>query len=476
MKWRFWLLSMLFAVLCGCFPTIQAPTVIPVSDLAPPASGGIIAKEPVFTVVIDRFRDERSNRSILGQYDNLGKGGFAGTVTITSDRDITEVFEDLVKKSLYRRGIQQGPSPFILRGVIKKANVGASPDSQTIKADVFLELTIINSNTGAYLWKKSYLGSASGIDPKLTLAHAFQDLANVVDQDDSLLVLRQMFLASGGKLPEVSTASPYAQAMAAQQQISDVDELPAMKSRPNKNAYAVIIGIEQYRQKLPLADFAAHDARIMAEYLIKVMGYPAENVIVLINDKATKSDFDKYLGRWLSNNVEKDSSVFIYYSGHGAPNPNTGDAYLVPYDGDPSFIDDTGYPLQRLYEQLGRLPAREIVVALDSCFSGAGGRSVLAKGARPLVMHLQNAFILPGNLTVLAAAKSTQISSTYEEKSHGLFTYFMLKGIKDGNVVRQDGSIMLGDLFAFMKPRVESIARKKFNNEQTPQLIDSKRN
>ena len=475
MKWRLVLLSILLAVLWGCFPTVQAPTVLPVSDLAPPESSGVIARDPAYTVVIDRFRDERSNRSILGQYDNLGKGGFAGTVTITSDRDITEVFENLVKKSLQRRGIHQGPSPFILRGVIKKANVGASPDSQTIKAEVFLELTIINSNTGAYLWKKSYLGSASGVDPKLTLAHAFQDLANVVDQDDSLLVLRQIFLASGGKLPDISTASPYAQTMAIQQPISDVDELPAAKSKLNKNAYAVIIGIEQYRQKLPAADFATHDAQIMAEYLIKVMGYPDENVVVLINDKASKSDFDKYLGRWLSNNVEKDSTVFIYFSGHGAPNPNTGDAYLVPYDGDASFIDDTGYSLQRLYEQLGKLPAREIVVALDSCFSGAGGRSVMAKGARPFVMNLQSKFTLPRNVTVMAAAKSTQISSTYDEKGHGLFTYFLLKGIKNEDVIKQDGSIKMDDLFGYIKPQVERIARKQYNNEQTPQLIGAKK-
>jgi len=90
--------------------------------------------------------------------------------------------------------------------------------------------------------------------------------------------------------------------------LSDVDELPAIKAKPNKNSYAIVIGIENYRQKLPKADFAAQDAQIMAEYLTKVMGYPEENVVALI-------------------------------SGHGAPNPKTGDAYLVPYDGDPSFID-----------------------------------------------------------------------------------------------------------------------------------------
>ena len=475
MKWSFGVLLIFLSVLYGCFPTVSAPVVIPVSDLAPSAQGGVIAGEPVYTVVIDRFRDERSNRSILGQYDHLGKGGFAGTTTITSDRDITEVFEDLVKKSLLRKGIHQGPSPFILRGVIRKANVGASPDSQIIKADVFLELTIVNVNTGAYLWRKSYLGSASGADPKRTLANAFQDLAIVIDQDDSPLVLRQVFLASGGKIPEMSTASAL-QAAAVKQPVSDVDELPAVRPRPNPNAYAVIIGIEQYRQKLPAADFAVHDAQMMAQYLIKVLGYPAENVTVLLNDKATRSDFDKYLGRWLQNNVEKGGTVFVYYSGHGAPNPNTGDAYLVPYDGDPSFIDDTGYSLQRLYEQLGKLPAGEVIVALDSCFSGAGGRSVLAKGARPLVMHVQSRFVLPEKVTVVAAAAGNQISSTYQEKSHGLFTYFLLKGIKEANVIKPDGSIAFGDLFTFMKPRIERIARKQYNNEQTPQLMGAKKN
>ena len=127
----------------------------------------------------------------------------------------------------------------------------------------------------------------------------------------------------------------------------------------------------------------------MAEYLTKVMGYPEENVVTLTNDRAFLTDFIKYFEKWLPNNVEKDSSVFIYYSGHGAPNTKTGDAYLVPYDGDPSFIEQTGYPLKKLYESLNKLQAKEIIVALDSCFSGAGGKSVIAKGARPLVMNLE---------------------------------------------------------------------------------------
>jgi hypothetical protein len=256
---------------------------------------------------------------------------------------------------------------------------------------------------------------------------------------------------------------------------SDVDEIPSIKAKQNKNSYAIVIGIEQYRQKLPTADYAVSDAKLVNEYLTKVMGYPEENVVLLTNDKALQSDLTKYFEKWLHNNVEKDSRVFIYYSGHGAPNTKTGDAYLVPYDGDPAFIAETGYSLKRMYAALGKLPAKEIVVALDSCFSGAGGRSVIAKGARPLVMNLQASVALSRNMTVLSASSGEQVSSTYDEKGHGLFTYFMLKGIKNEDVIKQDGSIKMDDLFGYIKPQVERIARKQYNNEQTPQLIESKK-
>ncbi|MBU4011899.1 MAG: caspase family protein [Proteobacteria bacterium] len=248
---------------------------------------------------------------------------------------------------------------------------------------------------------------------------------------------------------------------------SDVDELPQVQAKPNKNAYAIVIGIEEYRQKLPKADYADNDARIMAEYLTKVMGYPEENVVTLTGEHAAKSDFQKYIEKWLSNNVEKDSSVFVYYSGHGAPNPKTGDAYLVPYDGDPSFIEETGYPLKRLYAKLDKLPAREIIVILDSCFSGAGGRSVLAKGARPLVMNMDKQVFHSDRIAILSASSGSQISSTHDKEGHGLFTYFLLKGIKEGNSE-------LGTLYNYLKPQVERIARKTYNNEQTPGLIAPK--
>jgi len=169
--------------------------------------------------------------------------------------------------------------------------------------------------------------------------------------------------------------------------------------------------------------------------------------------------------------LEKDSSVFIYYSGHGTPNTKSGDAYLVPYDGDPTFIEKTGYPLKRLYAALEKLPVKDVTVVLDSCFSGAGGRSVLAQGAKPMVLSVENAIVAGGKTVVLAASSGDQVSSAYVDKGHGLFTYFFLKGLQGEGDVNKDGIIEMTELYGYLKPQVQRVARKQFNNEQTPQLL-----
>lgn len=259
----------------------------------------------------------------------------------------------------------------------------------------------------------------------------------------------------------------------ASQPASDVDRPPSVKVKPKTNAYAILIGIESYRNKLPKAEYAAHDAAVMNDYLTRVMGYQEENVVLLLNDRAAKSDIEKYFERWLPNRVEKDASVFVYFSGHGAPNPKTGDAYLVPYDGDPAFVDETGYGLKRLYGQLAKLPAKDVVVMLDSCFSGAGGRSVIGKGMRPMVLTMENQFLAGGKTVVLAASSGAQVSSTYDQKGHGLLTYYFLKGLQGAADKNKDGGIDLAEVFDYLKPQVERTARRDFNNEQTPQLLGS---
>lgn len=252
---------------------------------------------------------------------------------------------------------------------------------------------------------------------------------------------------------------------------SDVDVPPLSASKPQHNRFAVVIGVEQYRQGLASVEFASHDARVMRDYLTKTLGFPEENVAMLVNDQAAKSDIEKYIERWLPNRVEAGSSVLIYYSGHGAPNPITQEGFLVPYDGDPTFLEITGYSLKRLYDQLGKLPAKDIVVMLDSCFSGTGERSVIAKGVRPVVINVENPLLAGEKIVVLTAGTGAQTSSTYHQKSHGLFTYFLLKGLQGAADMNQDSKIDLAELYSYLKPQVQGMARREFNNDQAPQLL-----
>jgi hypothetical protein len=240
---------------------------------------------------------------------------------------------------------------------------------------------------------------------------------------------------------------------------SDIDEIPVITAEPRKSDFAVVIGIENYRS-LPKSDYSGNDAALVTAYL-KALGFPERNIDFISDARATKTDMEKSLEAWLPNQARKESTIFVYYSGHGAPEPATGEAYIVPYDGDPNYLTVTGYPLKRLYAQLGRLEAKEIIVVLDSCFSGSGGRSVLAKGARPLVMMAATE-TLPSNMAVLTATQGSQISTSSPEKGHGVFTYYFLKALKDG---KRD----LSEIYDTIKPQVEDAA-KRLNVRQSPGL------
>lgn len=240
---------------------------------------------------------------------------------------------------------------------------------------------------------------------------------------------------------------------------SDIDEIPAITTEPRNNAYAVVIGIENYRS-IPKSDYSRSDATLVKAYL-KTLGFQERNIDLIVDEKATKTDIEKSLEAWLPNRMKKDSTVIVYFSGHGAPEPASGDAYLVPYDGDPNYLPVTGYSLKRLYENLGKLEAKEVIVVLDSCFSGAGGRSVLAKGARPLGM-MASTGALSSNMVVLSATQSSQISTSSPDKGHGVFTYYFLKAIKDG---KKD----IAEIYEHISLQVEDEA-KQLNVQQSPSI------
>jgi hypothetical protein len=240
----------------------------------------------------------------------------------------------------------------------------------------------------------------------------------------------------------------------------------ASKGPARPHDYAVIVGVGRY-ERLPPADFAEDDARD-ATAMMTALGVPEENIVTLSGPRASMTEVVKYVEEWLPAHVDPDSRVYFYYSGHGAPNILDGVPYLMPWDADAEFVKSTGLPLERVYAALGKLPAKEVIAMIDACFSGAGGRSVLAPGTRPLVT-VRAPTRVPANISILTASGSNEIAGSEPRYGHGLFSYYVMRGLSGDADAAGTGQVTLRQLHAYVRKHVIIEAREE-NREQTPTL------
>ena len=252
---------------------------------------------------------------------------------------------------------------------------------------------------------------------------------------------------------------------------NDPDTAVRIKPGPARpNDFALIIGIDRYRG-VPQASYAERDAALFRKYAVATLGVPEKNAVLLSGDRARLSDITNHIEAWLPKVSRPGSRVYFYFSGHGAPDPAKGNSYLIPWDGDPSFLISSAYSVQRLYSKLEELNAREVVVALDACFSGIWSRSIIAPGLRPLVRTVETPLMDKSKLSVLTAARSDEVAGSIDERGHGLFTYYVLKGLQ-GEASDSSGRLTLGGLHSFVQKKVQSEARRQ-NRDQTPQIFSS---
>ncbi|TAG95370.1 MAG: caspase family protein, partial [Bacteroidetes bacterium] len=252
---------------------------------------------------------------------------------------------------------------------------------------------------------------------------------------------------------------------------SDVDiNIPQAKNQ-NPDAIAVVIGNTNYTKTKPVK-YALNDALAMKKYLIEAFGFKEANIFHI--EDASKSDFELMFGTKeqqkgkLFNAVKRGKSdVFVFYSGHGAPGLKDKNAYFVPIECDPQYIEIGGYVTETFYRNLSIIPAKSITVVLDACFSGAE----LFQNISPIVIKPKGIMgIKNGNL--LASSRDAEVSGWYNEKEHGLFTYFFLKAIQDKTAdVDKNNKVTLNEIYRFVSDETEGVpflARKLHGIDQNP--------
>ena len=249
---------------------------------------------------------------------------------------------------------------------------------------------------------------------------------------------------------------------------SDVD-IPIKTSMQNKNTLAVVIGIENY-QYVPDAKYAYNDAQVFREYLIETLGVSKQNIKMVLNSKATYAEINKLLGNkgWLQRKVKNNSTdIIIYFAGHGISDTEEKTSGLLAFDIDPNYA--IGVNIKNLYKNLTNLNAKSVTVFLDACFTGqTRDETLLIAESRPITV-VPKVDLIQDNMSILTATSNTQTSGAIKEQKHGLFTYFLLKGLRGDADVDEDKKLTLFELSKYIKKKVSSYALNA-DREQTPQL------
>lgn len=246
---------------------------------------------------------------------------------------------------------------------------------------------------------------------------------------------------------------------------SDVDkDLPKAVSQQQKT-FAVIIANEHYKT-VEAVPFAANDGKMFEAYCRQTLGIPQKNIRTVTD--ATLNDM-KFQIDWLRKVMQSfngEARAIVYYAGHGIPDEQSHSSFLLPVDG---YVGSTSsaYSLDELYKTLGSLPARSVTVFLDACFSGTRRDGKMLASARGVAIKAK-ACTPQGSMVVFSAAQGDETAYPYQDQKHGLFTYYLLKKLKDTK-----GGATLGDLSDYVTEKVKQQSIVENNKMQTPTVMAS---
>ncbi len=231
-------------------------------------------------------------------------------------------------------------------------------------------------------------------------------------------------------------------------------------------SYAVIVGIAKYKNLTAKQQlqFPERDAQAIKTILINPEGgsFKEENVHVLIGPNATLAKVREEIGTWLPSKAKDGDRVLIYFAGHGFIDPNNGRGYLAPYDIDPRNIGATGYPMEELGSVFGgKIQATSKILFTDACHSGA----ISPDDSQNINQKLTD---LTKSLFSLTASR--QRESSFEtpelEGGHGVFTYYVVKGLEGAADVSRDGIVTADELQEYVHTQVRDYVQQHGGGQQ----------
>jgi len=233
-------------------------------------------------------------------------------------------------------------------------------------------------------------------------------------------------------------------------------------AKKREKVFGVVIGINKYKN-FPSLKYAVNDAREFYRYLTEANQVPKDHVWLILDEEATLDKFRSTLGTLLRRSAGKDDTVIIFLAGHGAteqdPSSPDGDGlekYILPHNADPKDLYASALPMSEVARIFQRISSERLVFIGDTCYSGAsGGRTIFTAGTRANVSGAFLERLSQGKgRVIITASDANEVSVEKDELKHGVFTYYLLEGLRGKADLDGDGVITIDELYRYVSTKV----------------------
>ena len=232
------------------------------------------------------------------------------------------------------------------------------------------------------------------------------------------------------------------------------------------NQWALIIGINQYKD-FPQLNYAVEDAKSMKTLLSTQYGFPDENILLLLDEDATKIKIEDAFYN-LSENAGPDDAVIVFFAGHGETEPALGGTedlgYLIPVDGKQKSLHRSSLDMKTINIHSSAIPAKSILFLVDACYGGLAAVGQFRSNRK--YDYIKNLTKDRSRQIITAGKKNEQVVEN-EKWQHSAFTKVLLEGLMELKAdTDEDGIIIANQLYSFIQSNVLILTEGK----QTPQF------
>jgi uncharacterized caspase-like protein/lipoprotein NlpI len=239
------------------------------------------------------------------------------------------------------------------------------------------------------------------------------------------------------------------------------------------NKWAIIIGISSYKY-LPTAihlKYAHRDAELFYDFITSPQGggFSDNHIQLLLNHQATKMNIETALGDFLVRQTSPEDIVYIYFAGHGYVDENQR-PYLIAYDTEPDKLFATAIKIDDVNQLIySDIKARHIILITDACHSGYIGAAGTRAGiGQNLINRFMNE-ISRAKDSLFNLSASTSMELSHEDarwgNGHGVFTYYLVKGLKGEADSNADGLVNASEAFRYVLNNVSEATSDKQHPE-----------